>query len=260
MDFLSYKPMEPGLYFDLYNNLARGVLLLLALCIIFFRKKIAASDSEKSIRIFVTLLVISVEFTGHLAALLDVSLQYFIWCIIPFELCACALWMSVALCLSSQKNLFEYLYFWGMGAVAALIFINSGGSGPDRIRFYQYFFSHGYIVLTIIYFIAVKGYTVSFWGYVRSIGLLLVVGCLIRLFNMRFAAPPFEFNYMFTLRPPPISSPLDAFGSGWGYFFMYMLLTIVVLSLTYLPWPLVALISKHTRGTIKAERLGYFKK
>ena len=161
--------------------------------------------------------------------------------LIPFELCAVTLWLAVALCITKNKTVFELLYFWGLGALASLVFANDDGAGPDRFRYYQYFGTHAYIVLTIVYFAAVRGYSIRLASLLKAVGILFPITIAMRSFDLAFAAPPYEFNYMFLLSPPDVSTPLDSFGRGWGYYFAFIALCAALMALIYAPWGIARL-------------------
>ncbi|MDA8426155.1 MAG: YwaF family protein [Treponema sp.] len=132
---------------------------------------------------------------------------------------------------------FHWMTLGVVAALASLIFANDDGAGPDRFRFYQYFGTHAYIVLTIVYFAAVRGYRIRFASLAKAVGILFPITIAMRFFDLAFAGPPYEFNYMFLLRQPPdISTPFDSLGGGWGYYFAFIGICTALLFLLYLPW------------------------
>jgi hypothetical integral membrane protein (TIGR02206 family) len=176
------------------------------------------------------------EATLHVAQYLTRPYYEFLRGVIPFELCALTLWLSVALCATKRKTVFELLYFWGLGALASLAFANDDGAGPDRFRYYQYFGTHAYICLTIVYFIAVRGFTIELKSLLKAVGILFPITLALRLFDLAFSEAPYEFNFMFLIKPPEVSTPLDSFGRGWGYYFAFVGLCAGLMVIAYLPW------------------------
>ena len=74
-------------------------------------------------------------------------------------------------------------------------------------------------MLTIVYFSAVRGFSIKLRSFVKAIVILFPITIGMRFFDLAFSGPPYKFNFMFLLSPPDISTPLDSFGHGWGYYF-----------------------------------------
>jgi hypothetical integral membrane protein (TIGR02206 family) len=250
--FFSYDPVQPGaaLYlepFGPYHRMALAAFCALGACIVVFRKRLREGGAERFALIIATSIAIAFEAGLHICEYLERPYYAFIRGLIPFELCAVTLWLSVALCASKNRTVFELLYFWGIGALASLLFANDDGAGPDKFRYYQYFGTHAYIVLTIVYFTAVRGYSIRLSSLAKAVGILFPITLAMRAFDAAFAGPPYDFNYMFLLKPPEVSTPLDSFGGGWGYYFAFVGLCAAVMVVAYLPWPLARLIRGRAR-------------
>jgi hypothetical integral membrane protein (TIGR02206 family) len=241
MKFFSYEPVPSSspLYLDTggaYHLMALGLIIVLGVVLVVFRKRIRDSGKETMIFSIGTVLALFFETVLHVDQYLTRPYYEFLRGLIPFELCAVTLWLSVALCITKNETVFELLYFWALGALASLLFANDDGAGPDRFRYYQYFGTHAYICLTVVYFIAVRGYAIRFKSLLKAVGILFPITLAMRLFDQAFSAPPYEFNFMFLLSPPDVSTPLDSFGQGWGYYFAFISLCAFLMVLAYLPW------------------------
>ena len=241
MDFFSYQPADPAspFYlepFGLYHWLAMGFFICLAVAIVVIRKAIRASDKENIILTTSTLIAIFFEISLHVAEYFSKPFHEFVRGAIPIELCAITLWLAVILCATKWRFVFELLYFWGLGAVASLLFADNHGAGPDRFRYYQYFTTHGYTVLVIVYFAAVRGYRIGFRSLVKAVGILFPITLAVRFLDLAFSGKPWEFNYMFLLYPPDVSTPIENFGSGWSYYFAFIGLCTALMVLAWLPW------------------------
>ena len=88
----------------------------------------------------------------------------------------------------------------------------------------------------MVWFGAVHGYKVSFRTLVKATAVLFPITVAMRLFDTAFAAAPLKFNYMFLISPPDVSTPLDSFGHGWGYYFAFVALCLGVFVVAWLPW------------------------
>jgi uncharacterized membrane protein YwaF len=169
----------------------------------------------------------------------EISLHVIIWIergwvqfvanTIPLDLCAISLWLSVVLNATGRRWVFDLLYFWGWGAVASFLFANTW-------HYYQYFVVHGYILLTMTWFVAVKGWRPTLLNLRRAAGVLLPLSVGIRFFDLAFKDPPWKFNFSYLLNPPDAGTPLDAFGSGWGCYVTFAGLVAAIFVLVALPW------------------------
>jgi hypothetical integral membrane protein (TIGR02206 family) len=227
----------------------------LGVLIVTFRERLRMSGKESYLLALATAVALILETGLHLGQYLGRPHYEFLRGLIPFELCAVTLWLSVALCVSKSEKVFELLYFWSLGAVASLLFANDDGAGPNRFHYYQYFGTHAYIVLTVVYFAAVRGYSIRLKSLVMAVGVLFPITLALRFFDQAFAGPPYEFNFMFLLGPPDVSTPLDSFGRGWEYYFGFVGLCAALMLVAYLPWPVArALRAARGRGTRRKNR------
>jgi hypothetical integral membrane protein (TIGR02206 family) len=249
MDFFSYQPVPEGspFYLEAFSPphlAALAIFLGLAACIVAFRKRLAAWKGEPRLRLVATVVAVSFELALHVLQYLTQGYYDFLRGVIPFELCAVALWLSVALNASKSRGVWDLLYFWGFGAAAALVFANTEGASYNTFHFYQYFIVHSYILLTMVWFGAVHGYKVRLATLGKAIGVLLPITIALRFLDSAFAAEPYDFNFMFLMSPPDVSTPLDSFGHGWGYYFAFVALCIGIMTLAWLPWGIASAIGR----------------
>jgi len=242
MDFFSYYPVDPSspFYFDSHISFYLAPLCLLgalALAVIFFRDRIRASGRESLILTIATAAALFLEIGQHLCEL-------FLRGAIPLDLCAITFWLAVLLCVTGKRFIYDLLYFWGIGALVSLVFVNNDGAGPDRFHYYQYFGTHGYTLLVILYFTVIRRYRVTFMTLFKAVAILFPLTLAVRALDAAFTAAPWRFNYMFLLRAPDVSTPLEAFGTGWPYYFGFVALAVAVFFLSYLPWGIASGVKK----------------
>ena len=253
MSFFSYAPVNPSSPFhlepfDAFHLSAIAVLALLGFLAVVFRRRFRSDpELERRVLWIATAVAVILEIALHICEYFSLPFHAFLRSLIPLELCAITLWMAVALCFTRNRGLFEILYFWSIGAVASLAFANLDGAGPDRFRYYQYFGTHGYTVLTVAYFAIVHGYHPVFSSFLKAVGILLPITAVIRLLDLAFADPPWSFNYMYMLYPPEVETPLEAFGEGWGYYAAFVALGIALLFLAWVPWGIASFFRKRSR-------------
>lgn len=253
MQFFSFAPITesmPG-YLETFGSvhlITLGIFVLLGGLIVIFREKLRDVKRERVALLIATVVALIFEASYHLIQYLTLDYYEFLRHLIPFELCAITLWLSVALCISKNKTVFELLYFWSIGALASLLFADDDGAGPDRWRFYQYFGTHGYIVLTIVFFAAVRGFSIKLRSFVKAIVILVPISIGMRFFDLAFSGSPYKFNFMFLVSPPDISTPLDSLGHGWGYYLAFVALGLALMFIAYLPWPIARLFRRTHAG------------
>ena len=136
MKFFTY---ESGYFeteqFGYLHFIALGVFALLITALILFRKKLKNPKTDKTVRYTATVIAVLLEAFYHIMNYIYGN--DFVVNIIPFELCSISLWMSVILCFSGNKKIFEVLYFFAIGAIASIMVPNINGLGPDRLRYYH---------------------------------------------------------------------------------------------------------------------------
>jgi len=234
--------LEP---YNLYHVCVLLVIGIMAALIILFRKKLKDPKLDIKVRIIATFLAFSLEFGYHLSNLFNNT--DFVTNLIPLDLCAISLWLAFILCLSKRKGVFEILYFWGIGALISLLYPDITGIGPDKMRFYHYFGVHTFILLSLVYFISVYGYKINFKIFLKAIIILFPITLIVRFIDLSLinGSNP---NWMFLVKPPDISTPLDLMPQGgWTYYFSFVLLAVCVFATFYLPWMVYNLIKSKEK-------------
>lgn len=265
MSFFSYAPVDPASPFHVepfgaYHLAALSHIAAAVAAIAVFRRALADPRRERIVLGAGTALALALESGLHICEFAGLPFPDFLRGIIPLDLCAIALWLAVALCATRNETVFEFLYFYAIGAIVSLVYVNDGGAGPDRFRYYQYFGTHGYTVLVVAWFALVRGYRIRLSSFLKAVGLLLPLSAAIRLLDLAFADPPLSFNYMFLRNPPEARTPLDSFGGGWGYYLAFASLSFVVLFAFYVPWAIasfvesVAALGRRAKGAERPSR------
>jgi hypothetical integral membrane protein (TIGR02206 family) len=249
MGFFSYKPVpESSPYylqqFSFPHVAAICVLLILAALVIVFRKRLAAWSGEGRLRLAATIVALVFELSLHFITWAEQGWVPFVTNTIPLDLCAVAFWLSVILNASRRRFVYDLLYFWGWGAAASYIYANTDGANWNTWHFYQYFISHGYILLTMTWFTAVRGYHPNLRSLARAVGILFPVTIAIRFFDLAFQGEPWKFNYSFLVSPPDVGTPVSAFGTGWGYYWRFALLGAAILFVAWLPWGIAGAVKR----------------
>jgi hypothetical integral membrane protein (TIGR02206 family) len=252
MGFFSYDPVpESSPYFlrqfSLPHAAAIGMLLVLIGCVIVFRKRLAAWKGERGLRMAVMAVAIFAELSLHALIGIQRGWIQFIVTTIPLDICAISFWLSVTVHATGSRFIYDLLYFWGWGAAASFLFADTGGAGWNTWHFYQYFISHGFTLLTMSWFTAVRGYRPNLRSLLRAVLILLPLSLGIRLLDVSFQTEPWKLNYSFLAEPPGLDTPFAAFGTGWGYYWRIVGLVAAIFVVVWLPWG-IAELGRRKRG------------
>lgn len=227
--------------FATYHFLAITVLLIAITTIFVFKKQLRQNPKiDLKIRITASIIAFTLEVGFHLSNLLYHT--NFVLQLIPLDLCAIALWLSLLLNITKKPFVFTLLYFWGIGAVASFTYPDIMGLGPDKWRYYHFFGVHAYIILTVTYFTVIYGFTIQFKHFLRSTLILAIIAVGVRAIDVAYYAT-YQTDWMFLVAPPKgVHTILDALPKGgWAYFFSFVGLAISVFFMIYVPWGLVRL-------------------
>ncbi len=247
-DYVSFFKNEPGvLAFDLYNVyhfIAIFVFITLAVMIIIFRKKLRVGKIDFRVRVIATVLVFGMEIIFQISNYVyDTD---FILNFVPLHLCSLTFWLALVVNITKSRFLFNLLYFWGVGGIVTFVYPDIIGIGPDKMRYYQFFGDHAYIVLSVVYFIFVFGYRINFKSLVQAIAVLFPIAVLVRMIDSQFY-DSIHANWMYLSAPPEFETILDMLPQGgWLYFFSVISVGLVAFILAYLPWGITNLLRKKT--------------
>ena len=165
------------------------------------------------------------------------------------HMCALALMFLPVLYFSRdgfpRQVLFELLFFFGLGgAMQALFTPDIGMHGFPEFKYLNYFFSHGTIVLGMVYAAVLYRFELTWKSWIRisvgTIGMCLLMFGFNRLFLL---IPPYEVgNYFAMGYPPPTGSVIDVFANIFGPAPRYLVgltgMGLVLLGILYLPYPI----------------------
>jgi hypothetical integral membrane protein (TIGR02206 family) len=153
---------------------------------------------------------------------------------LPLQLCDLSVFLSVAVLLSKGQLISELLYFWGIGgATQAILTPDIGNYTFPHFVFYQFFISHGVILLACVYMIAVEKFRPSRWSVLRTFGITNLYGLLMLYVNHRTKG-----NYLFLSYKPSGGSLLDFLGPWPWYLLSLDAVALLIFALLYLPFAL----------------------
>lgn len=225
--------------FEAYGKEHLIVLYILAILIILmvlFKNKITPK-ADRLIKVISSSIAITCELLFHVWNY--INNENFLGNLFYFDLCSITLILSFIFNLTNKQktdqkqHIFELIYFWSIGAIAALTF-PALMYGANKFRFYHFFIIHGYIILTMCYGLIIERYTISFKSFLYALKTLIFVAILVA-----FIDKVFDQNYMYLSHAPETASPLDDFGEGLEYYFNFGILVSGIFFLFYLPCGIV---------------------
>jgi hypothetical integral membrane protein (TIGR02206 family) len=157
-----------------------------------------------------------------------------------------------------RQYLFELLYFSGLGgAVQALFAPDIGMHGFPELKYFDYFFSHGTLIVGVIYAATLFGLSLRWKSLIRiAVGTTALTLAAYGLDRIFLLFPPYELgNYFIMGYPPPTGSIIDVFASIFGpsprYLIGLELMGAVLLALMYLPYPIGRMIKRRGLAPIE---------
>ena len=223
MWFFSKEPL--GAEFVSFGPLHLTIIFLLTLAIVLtvvFRGRLRARPTVRRwLPVWIGLVAWGLEIVFHWWTYTN-DLN-FVSSLIPLDLCYISLLFTVVLGVTRNKGVFEIFYFISFGAVLSMIIADQGGFMPDHFRFWHYFIIHGYIVWVAAWYLAVEQYRLRRDAFFRLLAFMVPLVVIAQLVNWKYG-----LNYMFLMRPPDESNPLDLFGTGVWYDVKYIALALAV--------------------------------
>lgn len=150
--------------------------------------------------------------------------------LLPIHLCNLTLVLCLITFNSPSNQIFQLIYFWSPGALAAILFPEIRYSFPNFVEI-SFFAIHFFILFVIVYQMIFLRFRPTFRGFFNSF-----------IFVNIFAAAVYKINdilgtnYMYINYKPNFSSPLDLFGPWPHYIIIVEIIYIVLGIILYLPF------------------------
>lgn len=149
--------------------------------------------------------------------LLFMDLGYHVWLIgsnrwrlmdsLPLELCSLSLLVAIILLWTGYQRLYPFVFFAGIGGALQAVLTPVLDLSYPHFRYFHFFYTHGGIILTALYFTWVKGYRPTFKGVLLT---MLILNLLLPF--IFFINRIVDGNYMFLRMKPVNGSLLDYLG------------------------------------------------
>lgn len=230
--FMWFGYTEPFQLFSTSHLIALSVLLAFYIGFVISQKYWPMSPKiEPTIRKSIAAILIIQEITLNVY-----RVQTNTWTFaesLPIHLCSMSVLLGSYMLATKSKYLFDILYFWSVGAMVALLTPNLTNTDFPSFKYYQFFFSHGLIVFSVLYMLVVHRYYPAKGSLKRTLIFTHLLLPFIAVVNYLTGG-----NYFFIAYTPPTASPIDLLGPWPQYLIWFEVIVISVFSLMYLPFVL----------------------
>jgi len=231
MNLFNFYTMEPRFeMFSISHIMAIILTWIGVLLLYYFRKQIKGNQKgEKTFRYSIAFVLLAGE----------VLLQYWYittksWKVeygLPLQLCDVSIFMSIILLILQSYQIFEVVYFIGIGGALVAIVSPELWLGFPHFRFYHFFISHAAIILASAYMVWIQGFKPKLVSLGKMLIFLNVFGAFVFGVNSLVDA-----NYMFISKPTYNNTFLNHLGPYPWYLISLEGITLVISILLYLPF------------------------
>lgn len=149
--------------------------------------------------------------------------------LLPLHLCNITLIFIIIMMLNSSKSIFQICYYWGLGAIFAIVTPDIKYSFPNFMTI-SFFVTHFYIIFAIVYSYIYFKFKPTLSGYFFAFFTLNLIALGVYFINGKLGT-----NYLYVSRLPNFSSPLSYFGE-WPYYIIVVELIYIILTyIIYFP-------------------------
>lgn len=229
---------DPFIFFSTTHLNALYFLLGIYVLIFLFRKQLRKPNIDVTMRYIIAAALILQEFSLSVW-----RLSNDVWhpgTSLPLHLCGASIVLSAFMLINKNYTLFEINYFWGLGgAIQALLTPNIGIYGFPHYRYFQFFTSHGLILVAVLYMVFVYKFAPKHRSIWKVMGITVLYTAFIAIFNWIFNG-----NYLFICWKPETGSLMDFMGPWPWYILPLGVLAIVLFYIWYSPFAIRALVQK----------------
>lgn len=239
-------PDEPFRLFSTSHIIALWLVLTACILVAAGRKRLGEAQLNKSFRYSLGLIMIVQEVLAQvwLVSAGEWSVKYSL----PLHLCGVSIILAAVMLFKKSYPIFEVTYFWGLGGtVQALLTPDLGPFSFPHLFFYQFFISHGLIVVACIYMTFVEGCRPTPGSILKTVILTNIYAVFVAGFNLITGG-----NYLYICEKPGNPSLLDFLGP-WPWYLMSLEFVLVLMCcLCYLPF----VVHSRLAGRHKAGQMG----
>jgi hypothetical integral membrane protein (TIGR02206 family) len=154
---------------------------------------------------------------------------------LPLELCDVSIIISAAMFYSKNYLLYEIVYFWGMaGSLEALLTPDLGIYSFPHYVFFQFFLSHGSIIVLCLFMTFVYGYKPKFKSLIKSLAFLNLYAAFIGVYDKLM-----DTNFMYLCEKTQDSSIMSYLGPWPWYIVSLEVVAVISCVLCFIPFVMI---------------------
>ncbi|MDF2522519.1 MAG: transporter permease [Clostridiales bacterium] len=203
--------------------------ILLVICFLKFGETKSVNNFRKGLAVF--LIFNELYYITWSILTGDWSMEYSL----PLQLCEAVMFASAAMLILDNYNIFEVVYFLGLGGgIQALLTPDLYYPFPHS-RFFSFFLGHNAVFLAIFYMMAVRKFKPSFKSIIKTFVITNIYMIFISIVNVLTGG-----NYLFLRSKPVNGSILDFLGPWPWYIFSLEGIGLIIFLVLYLPFRIAA--------------------
>ena len=231
---------SPFVLFDIHHLIILAAIFLIVSGLLCFGRNIP-SIYHPSIRYTMAFVLLGNEAFWHVWFWL--TGQWSAQNMLPLEFCSVAICLSAVMLMTRSYRLYEPVYFIGIGGtIQALLTPNLTKYGFPHALFFQFFISHGMLLIVAVYMTAVEGYRPYFSSIKRVFVMASIYSLCVGGIDALLGS-----NYLFLAHKPDTRTVLDML-PAWPWYIPFMMMGFAMTMLVlYLPFA----VSDYTRHSAK---------
>lgn len=222
--FIYFVKQYPPYIIDLisFEGIRNLLITLFFIVVIFMIGKKASKKQKLSLAKFISFTTIFFTITNHI-----IDINNGNWEIqedLPLHLCSISnLIVCFILFIPKNQKLFEFLFYCGFwGGLMAILTAQINDYDGSYFKYFQYYLSHGTIILFPVYMLFHLGYKLSRFSWFKVLITLNIMMIFIIPLNFQINS-----NYMYLKEAPNIKNPL-VFGD-WPFYILNWEFFILIL-------------------------------
>lgn len=213
--------------FSMEHLIFIGIFLLGCLLLFGFRNQLKHHEKKVRYILFSLLLFFEVGYNSWLIF----SGKWNLASSLPLQLCTISVYLCLFLLLTNRFQIFEIVYFTGLGGALQAILTPELFFNFPHFRFFQFFMSHSLIIWICLFFVFTKQYYPSFKSIGKTFIFLNVLSVFVFVINKSTGG-----NYMFLAHKPSNASLIDVLGPYPWYILSLELVAFVLFFILFLPF------------------------
>jgi len=235
-----YNVGQPFEIFSTPHKTALISIVLVNIFIFIFSARLKDNIINKFIRYSLAVILILMEVSLNVWYIVNNtwSLEFSL----PIQLCDASLFLCIFMLFTKSYRVYEIAYFWGLGgATQALLTPEIGNYNYMHYFFYQFFISHGVVVISVLFMTFVLSFSPGIKSLIRSF-LFLNIYCLFAgTLNILTGG-----NYLFICQKPETASLLNYLGPWPWYIISLEFVSLLIFGLLYSPFAIRDLLHKKS--------------